>query len=104
MSWIFLILAGIEEVIATIAMKYVNGTKRKGPIAIMVIGFIFSFYCLSKAMTELSAGIAYAVWTGIGTVGITIVSIIWFKEKLNKFQFMSLTFIILGVAGLRFTS
>ncbi|KAB7704755.1 QacE family quaternary ammonium compound efflux SMR transporter [Bacillus aerolatus] len=104
MSWIFLLLAGIEEVIATIAMKYVDGTKRKWPIAIMVIGFIFSFYCLSRAMLELSAGIAYAVWTGIGTVGITIVSIIWFKEKLNKFQALSLAFIIIGVAGLRLTA
>ncbi|MFK2826267.1 multidrug efflux SMR transporter [Bacillus sp. B190/17] len=104
MSWILLVLAGLEEVIATIAMKYVDGTKRKWPIAIMVIGFAFSFYCLSKAMLELTAGVAYAVWTGIGTIGIAIVSVIWFKEKLNKFQFLSLTFILLGVAGLRFTS
>ncbi|RJS61249.1 multidrug efflux SMR transporter [Bacillus sp. PK3_68] len=104
MSWVFLVLAGFEEVIATIAMKYVNGTKRKWPIAVMVIGFIFSFYCLSRAMTDLSAGVAYAVWTGIGTVGITLVSIIWFKEKLNKFQLLSLLFIMLGVAGLKFTS
>ncbi|WP_100330048.1 DMT family transporter [Bacillus xiapuensis] len=104
MSWGFLILAGLEEVIATIAMKYVDGTKKKLPIAVMVIGFFFSFYCLSRAMLELPAGVAYAVWTAIGTTGITLVSFFWFKESLNKLQVISLLLIVIGVAGLRFTA
>lgn len=104
MSWAFLILSGIEEVIATVAMKYVDGRKKKWPIIVMVVGFFFSFYCLSKAMIELPAGVAYAVWTAVGTIGITLVSLFWFKEKLNKLQIFSLLFIVLGVAGLRFTA
>lgn len=104
MSWIFLILAGLEEVIATIAMKYIDGTKKKLPIAIMVIGFMFSFYCLSKAMIALPAGVAYAVWTGVGTIGISLVSVFWFREKMNRLQVISLLFILLGAAGLKLTS
>lgn len=75
MPWMFLVISGIEEVIAAIAMKYVDGTRKKWPIIVMVLGFGLSFFCLSKAMQALSAGVAYAVWTGIGSIGITAVSL-----------------------------
>jgi quaternary ammonium compound-resistance protein SugE len=101
MAWALLILAGIEEVIATIAMKYMDGLKKKGPLFVMVIGFIFSFYCLSHAMRILPAGVAYGVWTGIGSVGITLTGILWFKEKLGIYQLISLCFILIGVIGLK---
>lgn len=104
MVWGLLLLAGIEEVIATIAMKYMDGTRKKWSIFVMTIGFIFSFYCLSKAMQVLPAGVAYAVWTGIGSVGITLVGILWFKEQFRYSQFISLGLILIGVIGLRMTS
>jgi len=83
MAWIFIILAGLEEVVSVIAMKYVDGFKHKKPIAVMVIGFLGSFYLLSQAVQEIPAGIAYATWPGVGTIGIAIVGIIRFKEKMN---------------------
>lgn len=104
MVWGLLVLAGIEEVIATIAMKYMDGRRKKWPIFVMIIGFILSFYCLSEAMQVLPAGVAYAVWTGIGSVGITLVGILWFKEKFIFSQFISLGLILIGVIGLRMTS
>ncbi len=104
MVWGLLVLAGIEEVIATIAMKYMDGRRKKWPIFVMIIGFILSFYCLSEAMQVLPAGVAYAVWTGIGSVGITLVGILWFKEKFMFSQFISLGLILIGVIGLRMTS
>ncbi|MBP1964294.1 DMT family transporter [Paenibacillus aceris] len=104
MVWGYLVLAGIEEVIAVIAMKHIDGTRKKWPIFVVVVGFLFSFYCLSKAMQTLSAGVAYAVWTGIGSVGITIAGVCLFKEKFTRMQLLSLVFILIGVAGLRLTS
>ncbi|WP_257350293.1 DMT family transporter [Pseudalkalibacillus decolorationis] len=104
MVWGLLLLAGLEEVIATIAMKYMDGTRKKWPIFVMTFGFILSFYCLSKAMEVLPAGVAYGMWTGIGSVGITLVGILWFKERFNSSQFISLGLILIGVIGLRMTS
>ena len=104
MIWGYLILAGIEEIIATVAMKYMNGTRKKWPLFVMVIGFMFSFYCLSKSMAVLPAGVAYAVWTGVGTIGITVVGVLWFKERFSLFQYLSLCFVLAGVIGLRMTS
>lgn len=104
MVWGYLVLAGIEEVIAVIAMKQIDGTRKKWPILVVIVGFAFSFYCLSQAMQTLSAGVAYAVWTGVGSVGITIAGILWFKEKFTFLQLLSLCFILIGVAGLRMTS
>ncbi|MED3727728.1 multidrug efflux SMR transporter [Priestia filamentosa] len=104
MVWGLLLLAGLEEIVATIAMKYINGKRKKWAILTMSIGFILSFLCLSKAMQVIPAGVAYAVWTGIGSIGIALVGMLWFKEKLNIFQYLSLLFILIGVIGLGVTS
>lgn len=104
MAWGLLVLAGIEEVIATIAMKYMDGTRKKWPIVVMVVGFIFSFFCLSMAMQSIPAGVAYAIWTGVGSIGITLAGLFWFKEKFRYKQFLSLAFILVGVIGLGMTS
>lgn len=103
MIWVYLVLAGLEEVIATIAMKYMN-EKRKWPLFVMIIGFVFSFYFLSQAMQVLPAAVAYGVWTGIGTIGITLVGIFWFKERFSISQLVSLSLILIGVIGLRWTT
>ena len=104
MAWMLLVLAGLEEVIAVLAMKYVDGWKRKTPLAIMTIGFAFSIYCLTQAMQVIPTGVAYAVWAGIGSVGITMLGFVWFKEKLSKGQVVSLSILILSVIALRMTS
>ncbi|AZV49982.1 QacE family quaternary ammonium compound efflux SMR transporter [Bacillus halotolerans] len=104
MAWFLLFIAGIEEIIAAIAMKYIDGTKKKWPIIVMTAGFALSFYCLSQAMQVLPSGVAYAVWTGIGSIGVTAVSLIWFKERFQLSQLISLCLILAGVIGLRLTS
>ncbi|MEC1613653.1 DMT family transporter [Bacillus mojavensis] len=104
MAWFLLFIAGIEEIIAAIAMKYIDGTKKKWPILVMTAGFALSFYCLSQAMQILPSGVAYAVWTGIGSIGVTAVSLIWFKERFQLSQLISLCLILAGVIGLRLTS
>jgi len=104
MAWFFILLAGLEEVISVIAMKYVDGLKHKKPIAVMAIGFLVSFYLLAEAMQEIPAGIAYATWSGIGTIGIAIVGIIRFKEKMNALQLAFLSLILVGVIGLQLST
>ncbi|NRD76804.1 multidrug efflux SMR transporter [Bacillus sp. BRMEA1] len=104
MVWILLFLAGIEEVIATIAMKYMDGSRKIWAVTIMISGFIFSFYCLSRAMQIIPAGVAYAVWTGVGSIGITLVGIFWFNERFRLPQLISLALILIGVIGLRVTA
>ncbi|MCY9189041.1 multidrug efflux SMR transporter [Bacillus mojavensis] len=104
MAWFLLFIAGIEEIIAAIAMKYIDGTKKKWPFIVMTAGFALSFYCLSQAMQILPSGVAYAVWTGIGSIGVTAVSLIWFKERFQLSQLISLCLILAGVIGLRLTS
>ncbi|MBD8500351.1 SMR family transporter [Paenibacillus arenosi] len=104
MAWLLLIIAGLEEVVSVIAMKYIDGFKRKTPLIVMAIGIVLSFYCLTRAMLVLPAGVAYAVWAGIGSVGITLVSIFWFKERYNRTQLMFLVFIVVGIIGLKMTT
>lgn len=104
MAWLFILLAGLEEVISVIAMKYVDGFKHKKPIIVMSVGFVASFYLLSQAMQEIAIGVAYAAWSGIGTVGITLIGILRFKEKLNLLQLLFLGLIITGVIGLQLAS
>jgi len=101
MAWIFLLIAGLEEVVSVIAMKYIDGLKHKKPIFVIVIGFCISFYLLSQAMQEIPAGVAYAVWSGIGTIGISMVGILRFKEKMSAQQVAFLSLILLGVCGLQ---
>ena len=97
-------MAGLEEVVSVIAMKYVDGLKHKKPIAIMVIGFLVSFYLLAEAMQEIPAGLAYASWSGIGTIGIAIVGVFRFKEKINVLQLVFLSLILVGVVGLQLST
>lgn len=104
MAWFLLVIAMIEEIIAAIAMKYIDGTRKKWPIIVMTVGFGLSFYCLSQAMIVLPAGVAYAVWTGIGSIGVSAVGLIWFKERFQLSQVISLCLILVSVIGLRLTS
>ncbi|AQT84101.1 putative membrane protein [Paenibacillus larvae subsp. larvae] len=104
MAWFYLILAGLEEIIAVVAMKYVDGFKRKTPLIIIAAGLGVSFYFLTQAMLVIPSGVAYAVWAGVGSVGIVLVSFFWFKESYSRTQFLFLTLIIIGIIGLRLTT
>ncbi|WP_338473386.1 multidrug efflux SMR transporter (plasmid) [Niallia sp. XMNu-256] len=81
MSWVFLIIAGICEIVGVNGMQIMaKGQKLKG-FFIILIGFILSFTLLSLAMKTIPLGVAYAVWTGIGTVGSAIVGMLFYGES-----------------------
>ena len=103
-AWTYLGLAIVAEVIATSALKASAGFSRPGPSAVVVIGYGIAFYFLSLAIKTLPIGTAYAVWTGIGTVGAAILGMILFDEPRDLVRIACIFLIIAGIGGLKLTS
>jgi quaternary ammonium compound-resistance protein SugE len=104
MSWIILILAGVAEITWAVALKYADGFTRIIPSVITVVGYIASLVLLSMAMKRLPLGTSYAVWTGIGIVGTTVLGIFLFQEKLSPVQVICVAMIVIGIIGLKLSS
>lgn len=104
MKWLFLIMAGVFEVMWAIELKYSKEFTNLIPSIVTIIGMIASFYFLSLAIKSLPIGTAYTIWTGIGTVGTVIFSIILFKESINYMQIFCILLIVSGVIGLKVLS
>ncbi len=104
MNWIYLIIAGIFEIGWAIGLKYTEGWTRIVPSILTGAGMIMSFYFLSLALKSLPIGTAYAVWTGIGTVGAAILGIILFDEPRDFLRILCILLIVAGIAGLKVTS
>lgn len=101
MSWLILILAGFMEVAGVTGMSLIGqGKKLKGWL-MLLIGFPISLGLLGFAMETIPLSVAYAVWTGIGTVGSALIGIIFYKESASYKRVMYLSFIIIAVIGLR---
>ena len=101
MSWIILIAAGIMEVVGVTGMSLIGQGKKLVGLLTLLIGFPISLALLGIAMESIPLGVAYAVWTGIGTVGSALVGIIFYKESASYMRIMYLSFIIIAVIGLR---
>jgi quaternary ammonium compound-resistance protein SugE len=104
MSWLYLFIAGLLEVAWAVGLKYTEGFTRLVPSVLTVIAMIASFGMLGLALRTLPLGTAYAVWTGIGTVGTVILGIILFQEPTDAPRIVCIALIVAGVAGLRFLS
>jgi quaternary ammonium compound-resistance protein SugE len=104
MEWIYLLIAGLFEVSWAIGLKYSQGFTKIVPGALTVVGMVASFYFLSLALKTLPLGNAYAIWTGIGTVGTVILGVILFKEPINVMRMMCILFIVFGIIGLKLIS
>ncbi len=104
MAWIYLIIAGIFEVIWAIGLKYSYGFTKLYPSLITLTGMIISFYFLSLAAKVLPIGTAYAIWTGIGALGAVLLGIFLFNEPVNILRIAFLGFIVIGILGLKLTS
>ncbi|WP_368487532.1 multidrug efflux SMR transporter [Clostridium sp. BJN0013] len=101
MEWIYLVTAGFFEVSWAIGLKYSQGFTKILPSILTIIGMIASFYFLSLSLKSLPLSTAYAIWTGIGTVGTVILGIILFKEPINAMRTICIVFIVLGIVGLK---
>ena len=90
-------LAIVAEVIATSALKASEGFTRPGPSAIVVLGYGLAFYCLSLTLKTVPVGVAYAVWSGLGIVLISIASLLLYDQKLDLAALLGIGLIIAGV-------
>lgn len=104
MAWLFLVLAGFAEVGGVISLKLSEGFKKWKPTIASVLFGCASFYLLSLSLRSLPIGTAYAVWTGIGSVGSVIVGMIFFRESKHWIRILFISFVVIGIAGLRFVS
>lgn len=104
MKWLLLIVAGLFETGWALGLKYSQGFTKPIPSIITVLGMIASFYFLSLALKDLPLGTAYAIWTGIGTVGTVILGIILFKEPIDIMRLICIGFIVIGIVGLKVVS
>ncbi|MDR6884760.1 quaternary ammonium compound efflux SMR transporter SugE [Bacillus sp. 3255] len=104
MAWLYLVIAGVFEVVWAISLKFSNGFTRLVPSVITVTGMIISFYFLAVATKTLPIGTAYAAWTGIGAVGAIIVGTLFLNEPVSLTRILFMILILVGVLGLKFTS
>jgi quaternary ammonium compound-resistance protein SugE len=104
MSWIILVIAGLLEVVWAIGLKYTHGFTRLTPSVITITAMIVSIVLLSWAMRSLPVGTAYAVWTGIGTVGAAITGILLLGESASLARIASLALIVAGIIGLKLST
>lgn len=104
MKWFLLIIAGLFEVCWAVGLKYSQGFTKLVPSVLTALGMIASFYFLSLSLKNLSLGTAYAIWTGIGTVGTVILGIMLFKEPLDAVRLICIGLIIAGIIGLKLVS
>ena len=101
MAWIYLLLAGLFEIVWAIGLKYADGFTRLWPSVVTVAAMIVSVVLLGLAAKDLPIGTAYAIWTGIGAAGAAILGVVLFAEPVTAMRIASIALIIAGVIGLK---
>lgn len=96
MEYIFLAIAILFEIIASSLLKATQGFTRVLPSMGCIICYCICFYLFSKSLLKLDLGIAYALWCGIGIVATTVISILFFEQKLNVVGWISIAMILIG--------
>lgn len=101
MHWILLFVAGLFEISWAVGLKFSHGFTQIIPSVLTVLGMVASFYFLSLALKNLPLGTAYAIWTGIGTIGTVILGILLFKEPISFMRIACIALIVCGITGLK---
>ncbi|MGO4173888.1 quaternary ammonium compound efflux SMR transporter SugE [Bosea sp. TAF32] len=104
MPWLYLFVAGLFEVGWAIGLKYTQGFTRLVPTLFTAISMVVSLGLLGLALKSLPVGTAYAVWTGIGTIGTAILGIILLGEPATVLRLLCIGLIVAGIAGLKLVS
>ncbi len=104
MSWLILFAAIVFEVGGTLTLKFTDGMTRLWPTVLMFALYLCSLFGLTRAVTTIPVGTAYAVWSGLGTLLVAVIGVVWFKEPVTTLRSLSAMLIIAGVAGLYLTS
>jgi small multidrug resistance pump len=97
-GYLYLLIAIVADVVATSALKATEGFTRLLPVLIVVSGYGLSFYFFSLVLKTISVGVAYAIWSGLGIVLITLVAVFLYGQVLDRPAVVGMILIILGVA------
>ncbi|WP_332778341.1 DMT family transporter [Polaromonas sp.] len=101
MAWITLIAASIVEIAMALLLKSSHGWTRLWPSVLGVTAAGASIFFLTHAVKTLPVGTAYAIWTGIGSVGVTAIGILWMGEGASPLRLLCIALIVAGMVGLR---
>jgi len=93
----YLAIAILSEVVATSALKSSDGFTKYGPSLVVILGYGISFYCLSVVLKTIPVGVAYAIWSGMGIVLITLLGWLVFSQRLDLPAFLGMALIVAGV-------
>jgi len=104
MAWIYLVFAGLLEIVWAFYMKKSAGFTLLTPTAITIVTMIASFALLSVAMKTLPLGTAYTIWTGIGAVGAFVVGIVVLGEAVMPLRLLAAAFIVSGIVMMKLSS
>ena len=104
MTWIILIIAGLLEVTWAVGLKYTHGFTKLIPTLWTLTAMLGSIGMLGLALRTLPLGTAYAIWTGIGTVGTVIYGIVALNEPASAVRLACIAMIVGGIIGLKLTT
>lgn len=97
MTYLYLAIAIVAEVVATSFLKSCEGFTRLWPSVVVLAGYAFAFYFLSLTLRSLSVGIVYAIWSGVGIVLVSLIAWILFGQKLDLPAIVGMFLIVIGV-------
>ena len=101
MTWVTLFVAGLFEIGWAVGLKYTDGYTRLWPTVATAVALLASMSLLGLALRTLPLGTAYAVWTGIGSVGTAVLGIILFREPATAMRLVCIGLIVIGIVGLK---
>lgn len=104
MAWLYLFAAGILEIGWAIGLKYTVGFTKLVPTVWTLFSMTASIILLGLSLKALPIGTAYAIWTGIGTIGTVILGILWLGESATALRLACIALIVIGIAGLKLVS
>jgi quaternary ammonium compound-resistance protein SugE len=104
MAWIILFVAGLTEIGWAVGLKYTEGFTRFWPSLGTAVSMVISLVLLGIALKTLPLGTAYAIWTGIGTIGTAVLGILLFGESAAVLRLVCIGLIVAGIVGLKLVS
>lgn len=104
MAWIYLLAAGVLEIVWAFSMKQSEGFSRLTPSIITLVAMVASFWLLSLAMRTLPLGTAYTIWTGIGAVGAFVIGIVFLGEQVSPMRIAAAVLIVSGLVLMKLSS
>lgn len=104
MAWVYLVLAGVLEIVWAVGLKWSAGFTKPGPAVVTGVALVASFWLLALALRTIPLGTGYAVWVGIGAVGATVFGMLVFDEPASLVRVGCIGLIVAGIVGLKLTS